>query len=400
MTMPFIRVAVRLGHQVNARNLSSVAQSGVHLTGLLIRQPQFSTRHAPVLSQFSQHTFYSTTPSGASKPAASVHPEPAPLEDLTVPLRAGTVGSVTPENSLNTMSTPPPPPPAGVVGKAKDYFRKGKEVVIQCKDGVKLLWVNKRITKELRKAQKEEGYQLTRREFQLVSLTYIYADGSEILGFGGVITKTDTDLKRMIPFGLVFLLATEYIPLIIIFAPQLIPSTCVTPSQLEGRRKKIHEKRSAMTEKLIRLNRREITKESLASYNSFITISKKYGEGFNYDFIDREHLASFCRFMGLNGFGPKFMLKKRLDKHMTYLSEDDQLLQKDGIDSMTFAELQLANEERGMRSLEVSKEHLEKSLAYWLKLSLSKDTTIPPALMVFSRMFLLHSTFKSDAGKK
>lgn len=36
----------------------------------------------------------------------------------------------------------------------------------------------------------------------------------------------------MIPFGLVFLLATEYIPLIIIFAPQLIPTTCVTPSQL------------------------------------------------------------------------------------------------------------------------------------------------------------------------
>lgn len=94
------------------------------------------------------------------------------------------------------------------------------------------------------------------------------------------------------------------------------------------------------------------------------------------------------------------MLKKRLHKHMTYIKQDDELLQKDGIDSLTFAELQLANEERGMRSLEVSKEHLEKSLAYWLKLSLSKDTEVPPALMVFSRMFLLHSTFKSDPIKK
>jgi len=100
--------------------------------------------------------------------------------------------------------------------------------------------------------------------------------------------------------------------------------------------------------------------------------------------------------MGLSAFGPKSMLKKRLDKHMTYLSKDDQLLQEDGIDSLTFAELQLANEERGMRSLEVSKEHLEKSLAYWLKLSLSKDATIPPALMVFSRMCLRHSTVKSE----
>jgi hypothetical protein len=46
------------------------------------------------------------------------------------------------------------------------------------------------------------------------------------------VNKTEIDLKRMIPFGLVFLLATEYIPLIIIFAPQMIPSTCVTPTQL------------------------------------------------------------------------------------------------------------------------------------------------------------------------
>ena len=103
--------------------------------------------------------------------------------------------------------------------------------------------------------------------------------------------------------------------------------------------------------------------------------------------------------MGLNGFGPKFMLKKRLGKHMDYIRKDDDLLQKEGIDGLSFSELQLANEERGMRSLEVSKEHLEKSLTYWLKLSLSKDSTVPPALLVFSRMFLLHSTFKSDTKK-
>ncbi|KAF8927797.1 LETM1-like protein-domain-containing protein [Dissophora ornata] len=381
MSGAFIRAATRLGHQVNARNLSSVAHSGVRITGFLIREPQFTARHAPALSQLHRSAFYSTSNSGTPKNAAPVHPEPAPLEDLTKPLGAGAAGSVAPEDIASIPSAPAPPPATGVVGKAKDFFRKGKEIVVQCKDGVKMLWVNKRIVKELKRSQKEEGHQLTRREFQLIH-------------------KTDIDIKRMIPFGLIFVLATEYIPLIIIFAPQLIPSTCVAPSQLEGRRKKIHEKRSVMTEKLIRLNRREINKEALANYNSFITIAKKYGEGFDNQMIDREHLSSFCKFMGLNGFGPKFILSKRLNKHMSYLKQDDVLLQKDGIDSLTFSELQLANEERGMRSLEVSKDHLEKSLAYWLKLSLSKDTTVPPALLVFSRMFLLHSTFKSDGGKK
>ncbi|KAF9355847.1 hypothetical protein BGX34_010232 [Mortierella sp. NVP85] len=379
MSGTLVKAAIRVGRQVNARSLSSAAHPSVQMAGILIRQHQFTARHAPVLGQAHRYAlYYSTTPS--SSPKGSVHPEPAPIQDLTQPLLSGTVGSVAPENSSAvTTSPPPPPPPKGLVAKSKDFFRKGKEIVIQCKDGVKQLWVNKRIVKDLKRAQKEEGHVLTRREFQLI-------------------LKTDTDLKRLIPFGLVFVLATEYIPLIIIFAPQLIPSTCVAPSQLEGRRRKMHEKRSAMTEKLIRLNRREITKEGVANYNSFITIAKTYGEAFDYKVIDRDHLGSFCRFMGLSGFGPKFMLRKRLDKHMTYLKQDDVLIQRDGIDSLTFSELQLANEERGMRSLDVSKEHLEKSLAYWLKLSLSKDAEVPPGLMVFSRMFLLHSTFKPSSS--
>ncbi|KAF9173349.1 hypothetical protein BGX20_003444 [Mortierella sp. AD010] len=381
MTGMIVRAASRLGHQVNARNLSSVTQSSIRVTGILIRQQNLMTRSIPAVGHFHRSAFYSTSNSGSPKDpndTPTVKPNPAPMEDLTYPIGFGAAGSVAPEKSI---SKPPLPPPTGVVGKAKDFFRKGKEIVIQCRDGVKLLWTNKRIVKDLKKAQREAGHQLTRREFQLIQ-------------------KTDIDLKRLVPFGLVFIFATEYIPLIIIFAPQFIPSTCVTPSQLEGRRRKIHEKRSAMTEKLIRLNRREINKEALANYNSFINIAKRYGEGFDYGMIDREHMASFCRFMDLNGFGPKFMLTKRLDKHMSYLKEDDLLLQKEGLESLTFSELQLANEERGMRSLEVSREHLEKSLAYWLKVSLSKDATVPPALLVFSRMFLLHSTFKSDPSKK
>ncbi|KAF9419544.1 hypothetical protein BGZ94_009378 [Podila epigama] len=390
MTGTLLRAATRLGHNVNTRNISYVSQSTLRLTKVLMAQPQFFQTRSPMMSQFAQSSFYSTVKAGSNngaKEAGYVAPSPASMENInhSQALQAATKDTVAPGQSLSQTATPTPAPPTGVIGKAKDFFRKGKEVVIQCKDGVKLLWVNKKIVKDLKKSQKENGYVLTRREFQLVQ-------------------KTETDLKRMIPFGLVFLLATEYIPLIIIFAPQLIPSTCVTPTQLEGRRKKIHEKRSVMTEKLIRLNaRREITKESLASYNSFMTISKKYGEAFDYDMINREHLSAFCKFMGLSGFGPKFMLRKRLDKHMQYIRKDDGLLLKEGLESLTFSELQLANEERGMRSLDVSKEHLEKSLAYWLKVSLSKDHTVPPGLLVFSRMFLLHSTFRSDpaaASKK
>lgn len=91
-------------------------------------------------------------------------------------LQAGLKDAVAPESSMSQTTTPPLPPPTGVVGKARDFFRKGKEIVIQCKDGVKLLWVNKKIVKDLKKAQAESGYQLTRREFQLVGFARVFRD--------------------------------------------------------------------------------------------------------------------------------------------------------------------------------------------------------------------------------
>lgn len=129
---------------------------------------------APMLSRFAQSSFYSTAKPGSTGPNKDdgyVAPAPASMEEISHShaLQAGSMDAVAPESSMSQTTTPPPPPPTGVVGKAKDFLRKGKEIVIQCKDGVKLLWVNKKIVKDLKRAQKENGYQLTRREFQLVS---------------------------------------------------------------------------------------------------------------------------------------------------------------------------------------------------------------------------------------
>lgn len=127
-----------------------------------------------MMSRFVQSSFYSTAKpgSGSNKDDGYVAPAPASMDEISHShaLQAGSMNAVAPESSMSQTTTQPPQPPAGVVGKAKDFFRKGKEIVIQCKDGVKLLWVNKKIVKDLRKAQNENNYQLTRREFQLVSL--------------------------------------------------------------------------------------------------------------------------------------------------------------------------------------------------------------------------------------
>jgi hypothetical protein len=126
------------------------------------------SRHVPAMSAFSRSAFYSTTPS--KKSTDPVQPSPASMDDLTGAIKAGTAGSVAPENSItsSTSSTPAVQAPTGWSGKVTEFVRKGKEIVIQCKDGVKLLWVNKKIVKDLKRAQLEDGHQLTRREYQLV----------------------------------------------------------------------------------------------------------------------------------------------------------------------------------------------------------------------------------------
>lgn len=127
------------------------------------------------MSAFSRSAFYSTSPSKKSND--QVQPSPAPMDDLTGAIKAGTAGSVAPESIASSTSTTAieAQPPTGWTGKVTEFVRKGKEIVIQCKDGVKLLWVNKKIVKDLKRAQLEDGHQLTRREFQLVGRLYLCA---------------------------------------------------------------------------------------------------------------------------------------------------------------------------------------------------------------------------------
>ncbi|KAF9157961.1 hypothetical protein DFQ26_008120 [Actinomortierella ambigua] len=397
--MSLLRTTARIGHHLSTQPIHGFVKPSARMSTMLAQYSRLQHRNnvAPILSEYARASFHTTFAQYNNNQQQDSKPAPASMDSLAESLKAPTKGAKSPEDVH-------PPPTSETVaamaslgggapaassedaktltagqekpqGKFQAMWNKGKAIVIQCKDGVKLLWVNRKIVKELKRQVKDEGYQLSRREYQLIR-------------------STDIDVKRLIPFAAIFVLATEYIPLIILFAPGMIPSTCVTHDQLESRRKKLHEKRCAMTEKLILMNRREITKESLASYSSFLGIAKRYGDSFELAQIDRQHLSSFCKFMGLNGWGPRFMLKNRLEKHMAYLAEDDALLQRDQIDSLTFLELQAANEERGMRSLEVSRDHLERSLAYWLSLTQNKEQPIPPGLMVFSRMFLLHASFK------
>ncbi|KAI9272563.1 LETM1-like protein [Sporodiniella umbellata] len=182
-------------------------------------------------------------------------------------------------------------------------------------------------------------------------------------------------MLKLIPFGLVF---------------------CILPES-QKQREKIDKARQKMTMNVLKSAEQVqgISPDDFLSLSKFQRIAKHYGYDFELSRIDRRHLSSYCRFMGLSDYGTQYILKNRLAKHMDYLKKDDELLLKEGLDNLNNQELSHAMEERGMRSLKEPDEQMKRALKYWLATSQANPTSqnIPSGLLVFSRMFLLNAKF-------
>ncbi|KAI9466448.1 LETM1-like protein-domain-containing protein [Zychaea mexicana] len=201
---------------------------------------------------------------------------------------------------------------------------------------------------------------------------------------------------KLAPFGLIFLVLPESIPLFVIFAPGIIPSTCLTESQVLKQRQKLDEARQRMSSNVIQASHQigRIAPEDFLSLRKFFKIAKGYHYDFELPQVNKDNLSAYCRFMGLKGWGTKGMLEKRLNKHLDYLLEDDKLIAKEGIESLNMPELQHAVEERGMRSVDVNEEQLRRGLDFWIAVHMNKEQSIPRGLLVFSRIFLLNANYK------
>jgi len=63
------------------------------------------------------------------------------------------------------------------------------------------------------------------------------------------------------------------------------------------------------------------------------------------------------------------------------------MIEKEGIESLSYQELQHACKNRGMRAIGVTEERLQRQLAQWLQLSLHEK--VPPSLLLLSRAMYL-----------
>lgn len=70
------------------------------------------------------------------------------------------------------------------------------------------------------------------------------------------------------------------------------------------------------------------------------------------------------------------------------------MIEKEGVESLTIAELQSANRARGMRALGVSESRLRAQLQQWLKLHL--EAKIPTSLLLLSRALYLPENLSTE----
>ena len=167
---------------------------------MLISPNRYRLRTAPrIFIQSSYIRYYSNPPK---------NPQPQP--------------QLTQAQKLDSLVLPPPPTDANFAGR---WWHKGKTLVIFYWRGIKQIWFNREVVSEIKARQINNiDKPLTHREFQLIH-------------------THQKDIKKLIPFAILFVLLEEVIPLIAYLAPQVLPSTVVLPSQKVSIRRAVEKRR-------------------------------------------------------------------------------------------------------------------------------------------------------------
>ncbi|TBU22845.1 hypothetical protein BD311DRAFT_769649 [Dichomitus squalens] len=229
----------------------------------------------------------------------------------------------------------PPPEDASWVGK---LYHQAKELFKFYWNGVKLINVNRKRVRDIQARVKGGGDPLTRWEARFIA-------------------NFRQDALKLIPFLLIVLVAEEVIPLVVIYAPFLLPSTCLLPSQKERIDKKKREKQKDFADSM-QLVFRDVYKRSVD--HPELTVEK---------LLDRVAAVSYNGIFALSTFGIPSMRLRRIKKHLANIAADDAFLVREHLgERLTADELREALEERGICSVtdQLSTEAMRTRLRWWL----------------------------------
>lgn len=234
-----------------------------------------------------------------------------------------------------------PPPDAGKIAR---LWHQVKELLKFYYRGLKMVVTHRWQANEILERVNSGGEPLSRWESRFIQ------------------TNKD-DLARLVPFIAIVLILEEVIPLIVLYAPGMLPSTCVLTSQRERIDLKRREKQRAYIETM-----REV----------FLEVRKAGPAALALSLPSDISAIALCGLLSLSSWGPNFRRKSRIERHLQSIAADDALLVQEGMgDRLTHPELLEALEERGIVTDGLNTTTLKARLRWWLTTADKTDEGSP-----------------------
>ncbi|KAJ3154214.1 hypothetical protein HK101_001672, partial [Irineochytrium annulatum] len=274
--------------------------------------------------------------------------------------------------------------------KKKSLWERAKAEALHYWHGTKLLGAEISVSSRLlRKLLR--GQQLTRRESRQLK-------------------RTVADVVRVVP--LIVIVAIPFmelaLPFLLYLFPNMLPSTFESKYQEEEKKKKLLKVRLEMAKFLqdtvedmtvTGTSKAAAAKEfsdffkryrasgSQAPTDEIIKVAKKFENEITLNSLSRPQLVSMARYININAFGTDTFLRHQIENRLQYLKQDDLLIQKEGVESLSLPELQQICQSRGIRISGVSPARLKSELTQWLDLHLTYK--VPSSLLILSRAFTI-----------
>ncbi|KDQ57737.1 hypothetical protein JAAARDRAFT_178155 [Jaapia argillacea MUCL 33604] len=226
----------------------------------------------------------------------------------------------------------PPPPDAGRVGQMWHNLKQYFKFYVR---GIKMVYTHWERARAMNQRVASGGHPLTRWETRFL--------------------KThQSDMIKIVPFIMIVVIIEEIIPLIVLYVPGMLPSTCVLPSQRERIEQKRHERQQVAADKLRGFFEQIRTK---GEANGSVPLAE----------LTQTQLRAICMLLDLSSRGVPSMTAKRIKKRLEYIAKDDELLTKEGMgERLSTHEIIEALHERGVVTAGIREKDLLTRLRWWL----------------------------------
>jgi len=232
-----------------------------------------------------------------------------------------------------------------------------------------------------------------------------------------MLRRTAVDIFRLVPFSIFIIIPfMEFLlPVALRMFPNMLPSSFKKVHEREDKLKKDLQARLQMASflqetvnelaksKLKDKDEKENVAEMLGlvrkghriSNDQILKVAKVFNDEITLENMHRPQLVSLCQYMGLRPYGSNPHLRWVLQNKMMKLHEDDELIAREGVESLTVEELRDALQARGMRTVGLTPAGYRRNLKQWLNLSLNRE--VPLSLLILSRAFTILETRREEA---